>query len=249
MKKIIFLLLITTIFSCSTKKDILYFQDIEKNNKNEKITFYSSKIQYNDILYIKVSAFNNDAAIPFNINQSNSFNNDLKLSGYLVNYNGNITFPILGEINVQNKSTNEVETIIKELLIKEKLLKDPTVSARIINKKITILGEVSSPGTFEFSEENITLLQAIGKAGDIGIQGRRKNIVIIREENGIRTHATIDLTKTDWFNSPYYYIKQNDVIYVNPNGPKIKTAGFITGIRETIALVTGSLALILILTK
>lgn len=248
MKKIIFLLLITTIFSCATKKDVLYFQDIEKNNKNEKINFYSSKIQYNDILYIKVTAFNNDAAIPFNI-ITNSFNNDLKLSGYLVNYNGNITFPILGEINVQNKSTNEVETIIKDLLIKEKLLKDPVVSARIINKKITILGEVSSPGTFEFSEENITLLQAIGKAGDLGILGRRHNIVIIREENGIRTHATIDLTKTDWFNGPYYYIKQNDIIYVNPNQPKIKSAGFITGIRETIGLVTASLALILFLTK
>jgi len=246
MKKIIFLLLITTIFSCTTKKDILYFQDIEKNNKNEKITINTSKIQFNDILYIKVTAFDNDATVPFNIPYQSL---DTKLTGYLVDYNGNISFPVLGEIRVEGKTNSEVETIIKDLLVKEKLLKDPKISVRVVNKKITVLGEVSRPGTYEFSEENITLLQAIGRAGDISIEGIRKNILIIREENGIRTNTTIDITKTDWFNSPYYYIKQNDVIYVTPNERKIKSAGFITGIRETLGLITGSLALILFLTK
>jgi polysaccharide export outer membrane protein len=246
MKKIIFLLLITTIFSCTTKKDILYFQDIEKN-KSEKITFNTSKIQFNDILYIRVAAFDNDAAIPFNPPYQNT--EETKLTGYLVDYKGNITFPVLGEINVESKTIDEVEKIIKDSLIKEKLLKDPTVSVRIVNKKITVLGEVSSPGVYEFSEENITLLQAIGKAGDLAIDGKRNNILIIREENGIRTNTTIDITKTDWFNSPYYYIKQNDVIYVTPNERKVKSAGFITGIRETLGLITGSLALILFLTK
>jgi polysaccharide export outer membrane protein len=246
MKKIFFLLLITTIFSCTTKKDILYFQDIEKNSKNEKITFNTTKIQFNDILYIKVTAFDNDATVPFNIPYQSL---DTKLTGYLVDYNGNISFPVLDEIRVEGKTNSEVETIIKDLLVKEKLLKDPTVSVRVVNKKITILGQVSSPGTYEFSEENITLLQAIGRAGDIAIDGKRKNILIIREENGIRTNTTIDITKTDWFNSPYYYIKQNDVIYITPNERKIKSAGLITGIRETIGLITGSLALILFLTK
>lgn len=246
MKKIFFLLLITTIFSCTTKKDILYFQDIEKNNKIGKITINTSKIQFNDILYIKVTAFDNDATVPFNIPYQSL---DTKLTGYLVDYNGNITFPVLGEIRVEGKTNSEVETIIKDLLVKEKLLKDPEISIRVVNKKITVLGEVSRPGTYEFSEENITLLQAIGRAGDISIEGIRKNILIIREENGIRTNATIDITKTDWFNSPYYYIKQNDVIYVTPNERKIKSAGFITGIRETLGLITGSLALILFLTK
>jgi polysaccharide export outer membrane protein len=246
MKKIFFLLLITTIFSCTTKKDILYFQDIEKNNKIGKITINTSKIQFNDILYIKVTAFDNDATVPFNIPYQSL---DTKLTGYLVDYNGNIKFPVLGEIRVEGKTNSEVETIIKDLLVKEKLLKDPTVSVRVVNKKITVLGQVSSPGTYEFSEENITLLQAIGRAGDISIEGIRKNILIIREENGIRTNTTIDITKTDWFNSPYYYIKQNDVIYVTPNERKIKSAGLITGIRETLGLITGSLALILFLTK
>ncbi len=246
MKKIFFLLLITTIFSCTTKKDILYFQDIEKNNKNEKITVNTTKIQFNDILYIKVTAFDNDATVPFNIPYQSL---DTKLTGYLVDYNGNISFPVLGEIRVEGKTNSEVETIIKDILVKEKLLKDPKISVRVVNKKITVLGEVSRPGTYEFSEENITLLQALGRAGDISIEGKRKNILIIREENGIRTNTTIDMTKTDWFSSPYYYIKQNDVIYVTPNERKIKSAGFITGIRETLGLITGSLALILFLTK
>lgn len=246
MKKILFLLLTTTIFSCTTKKDILYFQDIDKNNKNEKITFNATKIQFNDVLYIRVSAFDNDATIPFNIPYQSL---DTKLTGYLVDYDGNISFPVLGKVRVEGKTISEAETIIKDILIKDKFLKDPQVSARIVNKKITVLGEVSSPGTYEYSEENITLLQAIGKAGDLAIDGKRKNILIIREENGIRTNTIIDITKTDWFNSPYYYIKQNDVIYVNPNERKIKSAGMITGIRETLALMTGSLALILLLTK
>lgn len=246
MKKIFFLLLITTIFSCTTKKDILYFQDIEKNNKNEKITVNTTKIQFNDILYIKVTAFDNDATVPFNIPYQSL---DTKLTGYLVDYNGNISFPVLGEIRVEGKTNSEVEAIIKDTLVKEKLLKDPKISVRVVNKKITVLGEVSRPGTYEFSEENITLLQALGRAGDISIEGKRKNILIIREENGIRTNTTIDMTKTDWFSSPYYYIKQNDVIYVTPNERKIKSAGFITGIRETLGLITGSLALILFLTK
>jgi polysaccharide export outer membrane protein len=246
MKKIFFLLLISTIFSCTTKKDILYFQDIEKNNKNEKITFNTSKIQFNDILYIKVTAFDNDATVPFNMPYQSS---DTKLTGYLVDYDGNISFPVLGKIRVESKTISEAEAIIKDLLVKEKLLKDPQVSVRVVNKKITILGQVSSPGTYEYSEENITLLQALGKAGDLAIEGKRKNILIIREENGIRTNTTIDITKTDWFNSPYYYIKQNDVIYVTPNERKIKSAGFITGIKETLGIITGSLALILFLTK
>ena len=135
------------------------------------------------------------------------------------------------------------------MLIKEKLLKSPTVSVRIVNKKITILGEISNPGTYEYSEENITLLQAIGKAGDLAIRGKRKNVLVIREENGIRTNTTIDLTKTDWFNSPYYYIKQNDIVYITPNDPKIKSAGFISSIQGTIALISTSLALIIFLTK
>jgi polysaccharide export outer membrane protein len=246
MKKITCLILISITFSCTTKKDILYFQDIEKNNKNEKITFNTSTIQYNDILYVRVTAFDNEAAAPFNVPYLSV---DTKLTGYLVDYNGNISFPVLGEIRVESKTISEVETIIEDLLVKEKLLKDPKVSVRIINKKITVLGEVIRPGTYEFSEENITLLQALGNAGDISILGKRNNVIIIREENGIRTNTVIDLTKTDWFSGPYYYIKQNDIVYVTPNERKIKSAGFLTGIGETLGLITGSLALILFLTK
>ncbi|WP_066221423.1 polysaccharide biosynthesis/export family protein [Formosa haliotis] len=235
--------------SCSTKKEILYFQDNE--NIPQEVVFNTTKIQVNDILDIKVSSLNPEAAIPYNrvtTNQNSGAGaNMLKLQGYLVSNEGNITFPVLGTLNVLNKQTIELEEYIKNILVEGGHLKDPTVIVRIVNAKITILGEVSKPGTYDYDEETITLPQALGLAGDLTINGKRENIMIIREENQVRTVTHVDMTKTDWFTTPFYRIKQNDIIVVNPNGPKVKSAGYINNVGSLLGMVSFVITLVLLI--
>ena len=252
MKKIISLVfLLLTLISCSTKRDILYFRDI-KDKPETKVIYTQNNIQINDILMITVSALNPDSAIPFNASFYNSgtgsSENASKFSGYLVNTDGNISFPILGNIPVAGKTTSEVENLIEKILIDQGQLTNPTVITRVTNAKITILGDIGNPGTYPFFEQNVTLLQAIGNAGDLKMSGKRK-ILIIREENGKRTYGYIDMRKTDWFKSEYYYIKQNDVIYVYPNGPKVNSAGYITSYTGLLSAFFTALSLYLLLTK
>ena len=230
--RLILLLLIAIGFfsSCSTRKNIALFQDTSENDKKE-VVYLLSKIQINDILDIKVTSLVAESALPYNYqastNQSIQNPEALRVQGYLVNADGTLTFPILGAISATGKTVRELEKYIEKELISGKHLNDPTVRIRVINGKFTVLGEVNSPGTFNFSEENITLPQALGYAGDLTIRGLRKNILVIRQEDGIRSQARIDLTKTDWFNTPFFYVKRNDIIVVEPNGPKVKTAGYI----------------------
>ena len=165
--------------------------------------------------------------------------------GYLVNTDGMITMPILGKIKAQNLTLIELENFLVKKLKDENHLSDPIVTARILNAKFTILGEVNKPGTYNFNEENISILQALGYAGDLTINGKRNNVLIIREENNIKTYATLDLTSKKWFDSPYYYIKPNDVIYVNPNGSKVKTAGYIGSLGTFISVAAFGISTIL----
>ena len=257
MKKIIsFAFLLLTLISCTTKKDILYFQDI-KDKPETKVIYTQNKIQVNDILTITVSAINPQSALPFNANfydagftgGAANGQNAMNLNGYLVNADGNISMPILGNVQVLGKTTNEIEDLIEKILIDQAQLTNPTVMARVTNAKITILGDISGPGTYPYIEQNITLLQAIGYAGDLTMSAKRNNILIIREENGKRTYGHIDMRKTDWFNSEYYYIKQNDIIYVYPNGPKVNSAGYITNYNGLISLFFTALSIYLLFTK
>ncbi len=118
-----------------------------------------------------------------------------------------------------------------------------------MNAKITILGEVGSPGTYDFYEENITILQAIGNAGDLTINGKRDDILLIRETDGIYTTARLDLTSAELLNSPYYYLKSNDVIMVNPNGPKVKSAGYIGNLGSLIGVASILLSTVILITR
>ena len=257
MKKIIsFAFLLLTLISCTTKKDILYFQDI-KDKPETKVIYTQNKIQVNDILTITVSAINPQSALPFNANfydagftgGAANGQNAMNLNGYLVNADGNISMPILGNVQVLGKTTNEIEDLIEKILIDQAQLTNPTVMARVTNAKITILGDISGPGTYPYIEQNITLLQAIGYAGDLTMSAKRNNILIIREENGKRTYGHIDMRKTDWFNSEYYYIKQNDIIYVYPNGPKVNSAGYITNYTGLVGVFFTALSIYLLFTK
>lgn len=236
--------------SCTTKKEILYFQDSSSYNA-EDIDYKNIKIQPNDILSIIVTTPIPEAAIPYNIQTlggPGAFDLEaLKLQGYLVSIEGIIKFPVLGSLKVMNKTIPEVERFVKTRLEGEGHLKNATVNVRLLNAKVTVLGDVIRPGTFTFTEQSITLPQALGYAGDLIITGKRKNVLVIREENGFRTMNEIDLTTTNWIKGPYYYVKPNDVIIVDPNSTKIKSAGFIgnAGIVLTIAsLILSSIVLI-----
>lgn len=241
------LLLLT---SCSSKKDILYFNDIDSNNRDKNM-YTAGQIQPNDILSVIISSSTSELAVMYNLNQDQN-QNSTAFPGYLVNYEGNITIPVLGKIAAKGLSLEELEVAVRKKLIEGKHLTEPIVTVRLMNAKFTVLGEVAKPGTYTFSEQNISVLQALGYAGDLTINGKRQNLLLIREENGAKTYITIDMTSKSWFGSPYYYIKPNDVIYVNPNGPKVKSAGYIGNLGTFISAVsvTVSMALtIILLTK
>jgi polysaccharide export outer membrane protein len=233
-----FLLLL--LVSCANKKDIWYYQDIQ-NSSQSSINYIANEIQVNDILYIKVDALIQDSAKPFNLDVSSNgvLNLDaIKIQGYLVSQDGTIVFPILGTIKVVGKTTNQLQIMLKDLLKENGYIKDANVNVRVINSKVTILGEVKTPGTYTFDEQNISLNQAIGYAGDLTINGKRKDVLLIRENNGTRTYIKLDLTSTDWFTSPYYYVKQNDVIIVNPNGAKVMTSGYLGNIGSIVGILS-----------
>lgn len=237
------------IVSCATKKDILYYQDIKSNTQSD-ITYATNQIQINDILRVKIDALIPDSAKPFNMESIGSqaiTAETLPVEGYLVSQDGTIVLPILGTIKVAGLSTNELQDLLVKMLNDNGYLKDANVNIRVTNGKVTVLGEVRSPGTYRFSEQNISLNQAIGYAGDLTINGKRSDVLLIRESNGIRTYIKLDLTSSSFFSSQYYYIKQNDIIIVNPNGPKIASSGYLTNIGGILGVLTFGLTVFLLL--
>lgn len=238
--------------SCASKKDILYLQDADSNNTST-IVYQDATIQPNDILKITVETLVPQAAAPYNRGVSNgAVMNSLeliKLNGYLVSNEGKINFPIIGAIEVSNLTAREIENKINILLVEGGHLKTPTVDVRLLNAKITILGEVNAPGTYNFTEQNITILQALGYAGDLTINGKRDDIIITRDVNGVRKISHIDLTSTDFMNSEYYYVKPNDNIIVNQNNPKVKESGFIGNIGTFLTITSMALSITILLSR
>ena len=252
--KINFLLLFTFYFfqSCVSKKDLHYIQDIDTYN-NTEVAHSNHTIQIDDILKVSVSSLMPKAAIPYNGFTSGSIvanNIDMmKLDGYLVSQNSTINFPVLGELSVKEKTTQELENDIKERLVDGGYLISPNVTVRLVNAKVTILGEVKMPGTFSFTENNISLLQALGLAGDLTINGSREDIVVLRYVDGVQTTARINLTSANFLSGPYQMVKPNDVIVVNPNSAKLKTAGYVGNISAILGITSIILTSILLFTR
>jgi len=245
-----YIFLITLFQSCVSPKNILYLQDLDSTEINKLISSQNT-FQENDILKIDVSSLEMKASIPYNKTSSvNSMNNSLnviQLNGYLVSKNKTINFPILGEISVKGKTTKDLQEFLKQRLESEGHLIKPNVSVRLLNAKFTILGEVKMPGTYTFTENNITLLQALGLAGDLTIDGNRKEIIVIRESDGKRTTSKVDLTTALWLNSSYQNIHPNDVIIVNPNSKKITSAGLIGNISTVLSIASILLSTIILI--
>lgn len=247
----IILLALLMLQSCTTKRQMLYLQDLDAFS-NSSLAYATPKIQPNDILKIDVSDINPVVAAPFNMNvgaNSQSSVEMMKLTGYLVNPSGKITMPILNEIIVGGLTPTEVESKIKARLVKEGYLVSPSVLVRVLNNKFTILGEVQSPGVIPFTEESISLLEAIGLAGDLTYSGIRQDIMLIREVDGKRLVYHIDLTTASWMSNPEYRIRQNDVIMVNPNKLKANSGGLIKDPIQVLGLVASLLAVVLLIVK
>ncbi len=220
---------------------------------NGTVNYESANIQPNDILKINVESSVPEAAIPYNrtaLQRMQPQNIQLvQLDGYLVSLNNTINFPVLGEISTVNQTTEQLEQSIKDKLVSGGHLTDPTVNVRLVNAKVTILGEVNRPGTYNFTEQNITLLQALGYAGDLTINGKREDILMTREADGIRKVTHIDLTSVSFMNSEFYFIKPNDVIVVNPNEPRVKNAGFVGNIGTVLTIASLALSVTILLTR
>ena len=251
MRKLIFIIVsVLMISACTSKRNITYLNGVDKyNNTDISKQKKPYTIQADDILRIEIRSMIPEAAIIYNrISQNTgavSNINLLQLEGYLVSSDYTINFPVLGILEAKG-TTLELEKKIAKLLLDGGHLVSPTVSVRLLNGKFTVLGEVSNPGTFTSLEKNLTLLQALGYAGDLTIYGRRKKITLIREVNGIRSATKLDLTSKDILDNPSYYIRNNDVIIVNPNYNRIKSAGFI-GSPQSIASISSILLSITLL--
>ena len=252
--KIILILIISIVFlqSCVSKKEMLYMQDIVSYN-NTEITFANHTLQVDDILKITVGALMPEAALPYNnVTAGNMVANNIdvmKLDGYLVSQNGTINFPVLGELSVKDKTTQDLENDIKKLLVDGGYLINPNVTVRLLNAKVTILGEVQRPGTFSFTENNISLLQALGLAGDLTINGSREDVVVLRYVDGVQTTARINLTSASFLSGAYQMVKPNDVIVVNPNSAKLKTAGYVGNVSTILGITSLLLSSIILLTR
>lgn len=213
------------VFSCVSNDKMLYLQN--KVSAENQANF-KTVIKTDDVLMIIVSSENPEVAAPYNLKtvvmQSSSEESvqTQRMQTYIVDSEGNIEFPVIGKIKLAGFTKQEAIDYLKDLL--KSHVKDAVINMRILNFEITVLGEVKNPGTFGVPSERITILEALGKAGDLTIYGKRNNVLLIREENGVKTTQRIDLTKSDFINSPYYYLAQNDVLYVEPNKTRINSS-------------------------
>ncbi|WP_317173616.1 polysaccharide biosynthesis/export family protein [Flavobacterium sp. ANB] len=196
----------------------------------QHINSYEVKIQPDDLLMIIVSAEDPEIAIPFNLSTVTIANpNKLEMAGgqqiiqsYLVDQAGMINFPVLGKLQVGGLTRSEVLKLLKDKI--GVYIKNPIINLRITNFKISLQGEVNLPGTYTISSERVTLIEALSMAKDLTIYGKRDNILVIREVNGEKSYNRVDITKSDFINSPFYYLAQNDVIYVEPNKTKVNAS-------------------------
>lgn len=234
MKNLIYyLILLLTMFSCKPKENMVYMEK-EKNIAESKINqavFYGAHIQSGDVLDIKVTAFDENAVRPFNLysmnnststGQVNGQTAQLAPQGYLVDNEGFIYFPVIGKLYIKGMTLAQLRADLEKRLLA--YLAEPLVSIKQLNFNVTVLGEVKSPGQYTSPSDKITILQALGLAGDMTDFGNRTNVKLIREIDGVSKTFAIDFTSKNITNSPYYYMQQNDVLYVEPDMIKKKSA-------------------------
>jgi len=253
MKNKFFLLFsLALLASCSSRKEIVYFQDAEKLDNMKSLMKFEPVIEVNDILSITVSSLNDEVVEPFRMNSGNQQSGgggsqSQAPQGYLVDIDGDIQFPVLGKIPVANKSRSKLEAFLTEEI--KAYVTDAVVAVRIINFRVIVLGEAGSETVVEVENERMSIPELFASVGGISYNGKRKNILVIRETDGVRSVGRVDITSADVFSNPYYYLKQNDIVYVEPTLRKVKSAGWVTSPMGLISIGTTIFGLIALFTR
>ncbi|MGK0308340.1 MAG: polysaccharide export outer membrane protein [Urechidicola sp.] len=215
------LLSLMILASCTSKKDIVYFQEINNENQVEnQVNNRAQLLKSSDLIEVTVLAFDMSAVALFNGQGISGDSSGGAAKTYLVDHAGFIEFPLLGNIKMAGLTRTEATGLLKDKIAE--YVKNPIVNLELKNFRVTVLGEVARPGVYQVNNERITLLEALGLAGDMTIFGERKNILVIREKDGKKSYTRIDLTSDEIFKSPVYYLSQNDVVYIEPNKTKVK---------------------------
>ena len=240
--KTFFLFAFLILSACTSRKNILYFNDIEKMRGSDSLANLSLiTIEPGDILQITISTINRDVAALFNP-LPNTGNGQAAAPGYLVDSEGNIELPLVGKVYVKNKTTEAINSDVKIALAKS--LKNVFVATRLLNFRISVLGDVARPGNYSISNEKVSILEALSMAGDANLTARRNDVLLIREKEGKKQYASIDLSNSKVLSSPYYYLTNNDVIYVKPGVNRViaNSTGF-----QLLPTIFGAISLLLVI--
>ncbi|MDP5060453.1 MAG: polysaccharide biosynthesis/export family protein [Maribacter sp.] len=228
------------ISSCGSAKKSSYFNEVGNNSFATYFEPLEPVLQKNDLLSINITSLNAEVTEMFNLANNAG---GAQPTGYLIDQDGYIRFPVLGKIEVSGLTKKQLREYIREELISKRLLMEPIVDIRFLNFKVSVLGEVNQPAVFTIPNEKVTLLEALGMAGDMTIYGQRNNVLLISEEDGIKSTKRIDLTSDQLFTSPNYYLRPNDIIYVQPNDRKVRNT---SNAAQWFSIVLGSLSLAVI---
>lgn len=243
------------LISCADTKKIAYFSDVADSAYVKSKSGLEPVIQKKDILSISVSSLNPDASIIFNepnlpiTPNANTTTTSPQTAGYLVNDDGNIKFPMLGDVKAAGLTQKELSKYLTNELSERKLLLDPIVNIRFLNFRVTVLGEVAHPGVIYSPSEQISVLEAIGAAGDLTIYGLRDNVILIRQQGDQKLMKRLNLNSSELLTSPYFFLKSNDVLYIEPGKTKVaasdRTLQLLPIIFSGISVVVLALSLLL----
>lgn len=246
------LLVFSSLFfiGCASKQNIVYFQELQNDAIEKALKPYESTIQVGDILSINVSAIDPEVSLPFNLYETpiggDRFSNAKPLT-HLVNAHGEINFPVLGKIKVEGLTTRELTEMLTTQLIP--YINNAIVNIRLPNYKISVMGEVEKPGSYLIPNERVTVIEALNLAGDLTIYGNRKKVLLIREVNDERIRVNLDITSSELFNSPYFYLAQNDVLYVEPNKTRMNASKVGPNTRDIISSISLLISLVAIILR
>lgn len=249
-KKLLLIVTVLVLGSCASKRDVVYYQDVGEFETLVDGNAFEPKFKVDDLVSIHISTLNPEASAPFNLYKTGGQEGGYRLEqvNYLVDQAGEIDFPVIGKIKILGLTPEELRVMLREKLAD--YLKNPIINIRLENFTVSILGEVNRPGTYRINGEEITIMEALGLAGDMTIKGMRKNVLVIRDFNGTKVYTRIDLTTKEASKSPVYYLTQNDVVYVEPNQSAV-TASSLDN-RASIAVSIASVLItstVIILTK